>query len=140
MDAIPTKLVLDSWPILEWLKGRQPSTRNFRQILDAVFSGETELAMSRINYGEVLYSIRKDFPPERIEAAHRAFLELPIRYISVDDAMVDEAAALKAVYTCSYADCFAVALAIRSDAPPVTGDKELLMLREIGLQVLWTAV
>lgn len=139
MDAIPAQLVLDSWPVLEWLKGRQPATLNFREVLDAAFAERTSLSMSRINYGEVLYSIRKDFPAERVQAVQAAFHELPIRHISVDDALVDEAAALKGVHTCSYADCFAAALAIRSQVPLVTGDKELLSLQGKGLRIVWVA-
>lgn len=140
MDSlIPANLILDSWPVLEWLKGRQPATKNFREVLDTAFSGRTVLSMSRINYGEVLYSIQKDLPAERVQAARSAFLELPIQYVSVDDALVDQAAALKAVCTCSYADCFAAALAIRSKTALLTGDKELLRLNVPGLQIVWVA-
>ena len=139
MEPITGNLTLDSWPILEWLKGRQPATQNFRGILDAAFEGRIQLAMSRINYGEVMYSIQKDFPSDRVRAAQKAFQELRISYISVDDGSVDEAAALKGVYTCSYADCFAAALAMRSKTPLVTGDKEFRPLSAIGLQIVWVA-
>ncbi len=93
--------------------------------------------MSRINYGEVLYSIKKDIPADRVIEATQAFLQLPICFYSIDDKLVDEAAAIKAVYSISYADCFAVALALRLDIPLVTGDPELPALKAIGLKLMW---
>jgi ribonuclease VapC len=132
-----TILLLDSWPVLEWLKGRQPATRVFSRLIAEAFAGEVSFAMSRMNYGEVLYSIRKNFPSDKIEAGTRAFLEIPIQFHSIDDLLVDEAAALKGDNPISYADAFAVALALRLDVPLVTGDKELLGLRAVGLKLLW---
>jgi predicted nucleic acid-binding protein len=93
-----------------------------------------------MNYGEVLYSIRKDFPENRIKQATDAFLEIPIEFYSIDDALVDEAAALKGVYTISYADAFAAALSLRLGVPVATGDKEFLALTAIGLKLHWMGV
>jgi len=93
-----------------------------------------------MNYGEVLYSIRKDFPENRIKQATEAFRQIPIQFHSIDDALVDEAAALKGVYTVSYADAFAAALSFRLDLPLATGDKEFLALTAIGLKLRWMGV
>ena len=93
--------------------------------------------MSRMNYGEVLYSIKKDFPENRIKQAAEAFRQIPIKFYSIDDALVDEAAELKAVYAISYADAFAAALSLRLDVLLATGDKELLALKTIGLKLHW---
>jgi len=131
------ELLLDAWPILEWLKGREPSSSAFRKIVEAGVAGLTMLSMSRINYGEVVYSVRKSFPSDRVEAALNAFREIPILLYSVDDALVDEAAALKALHSISYTDAFAAALAMRRKLPLVTGDPELLPLALLGLQLHW---
>jgi ribonuclease VapC len=109
----------------------------FSRLIAEAFAGEVSFAMSRMNYGEVLYSIRKDFPSDRIEAGTRAFLEIPIQFHSIDDLLVDEASVLKGGNAISYADAFAVALALRLDVPLVTGDRELLGLRAVGLKLLW---
>lgn len=93
--------------------------------------------MSRMNYGEVVYSVRKDFPAERLEQILKAFREIPIHFYSVDDALVDEAAALKSLHAISYADAFAAALAMRLNLPLLTGDRELLVLRQMGLSIHW---
>src|ERR1035437_8218293 len=112
MIAVP-ELILDAWPILEWLKGREPSTSLFRTIVRDAIDDRNTLSMCRINYGEVIYSIRKSFPADRVDSALKAFGEIPIRLVSIGDALVDEAVALKANYPISYADAFAAAFAIR---------------------------
>ncbi len=49
---------------------------------------------------------------------------LPISVLPVDSPLVMEAARLKAKYPLSYADCFAVATAMRAKAAVMTGDPE----------------
>ncbi|MEO7029194.1 MAG: PIN domain-containing protein [Acidobacteriaceae bacterium] len=132
-----SKLLLDSWPIMEWLKGREPVATQFEGLIEGGLDGRFYFLMSRMNYGEVLYSIKKDFPSNRVEQAIQAFLEIPMEVYSVDDALVDEAVELKAVYSISYADAFAAALSLRLDIPLATGDKELLALKKIGLKLHW---
>jgi predicted nucleic acid-binding protein len=134
-----TELLLDAWPILEWLKGRQPASAAFRKLIEAAVSGQLAFSMCRMNYGEVLYSIKKDFPANRVESAKLAFFEIPIKLHSVDDLLIDEAVELKGVYSISFADAFAAALAPRLDLQLVTGDPEFLALKSIGLRLLWVA-
>ncbi len=132
-----TDVVLDSWPILEWPKGREPATHLFREVVEAAVAGSITLRMSRMNYGEVVYSVMKDFPVHQVDKVLIAFREIPIQYDSIDDALVDEAAALKSFHTISYADAFAAALAMRVNLPLLTGDREFLTLKQIGLKIHW---
>jgi predicted nucleic acid-binding protein len=131
------ELVLDSWPVMEWLKGRQPATHLFREMLEDSFAGKVTLSMNRMNYGEVIYSIQKDIPKYLVEQSLKAFSKIPIRFYSVDDLLVEEAAALKSVYSISYADAFAAAQSMRLDVPLVTGDKEFRNLAKTGLKLHW---
>lgn len=137
MSPLLPELLLDSWPVMEWLKGRDPAFSSFKTILNDAFAGKTKLSMSRMNYGEVIYSIRKDFPVNLREQAAVAFEQLPIHLYSIDDQLVDEAAALKGVHKISYADAFAIAMAFRLRVPVVTGDTEFLGLKALGLRVHW---
>ena len=130
-------LVLDSWPILEWIKGREPACSVFRTMMGDAQAGRVAFRMSRINHGEVVYSIHKDFPRERVAAALLAFAEVPIELYSVDDALVDEAVQLKCVHAISYADAFAVALSVRLGLQLVTGDRELRRITVSGFRLLW---
>jgi ribonuclease VapC len=130
-------LVLDAWPVLEWVKGREPARSLFHRIVEGAVANRVLLSMSRINHGEVIYSIRKNFPANRIDQALEAFAEIPIRLYTVDDALVDEAVALKSGFPISYADAFAVSLAIRLRVPLVTGDPELRRLSLVDFRLEW---
>ena len=84
--------------------------------------------MSRINHGEVVYSIRKTFPRDRVVAALKRFAEIPIRLFSVDDALVDEAV---------NADAFAIALSVRMQVPMGTGDPAISRSSPADLKLHW---
>jgi predicted nucleic acid-binding protein len=131
------ELILDAWPVMEWLKGREPAVWLFRGIIDDAVDGRNTLSMCRINYGEVIYSIRKSLPPAEVELALKAFHQIPIRIDSVDDTLIDAAVELKSVYQISYADAFAASYAMRRGLALVTGDRELLPLAAVGLRLHW---
>jgi predicted nucleic acid-binding protein len=115
--------VLDSWPVMEWLQQREPTTTHMDDLIERALRGEARVAVSRINFGEILYSCWK------LDVKHAAqlradFETLPFDVLSVDDDLVVEAAEIKAWVSASYADCFAAALALRFDVPVITGDDE----------------
>jgi predicted nucleic acid-binding protein len=118
---------------MEWIKLREPARTHFNRLIESAIRGESVMEMSRINYGEVIYTIRKTPDIVNPEEALRNFLSAPIRVCSIDDALVDEAVELKSKYPFAYADAFAAALAIRLGAPLVTGDNEFLALEKDGL-------
>ena len=125
--------VLDAWPIIEWLLGKQPAARNFTLFLNASEIAGTRLLITRINQGEILYTLAKRLS-QKDEALARIELDrLWLELVSIDDRLVDQATELKKTYACSYADCFAAALAMREAASLVTGDLEFLKLRSDGL-------
>ena len=110
---------LDSWAVLRWLEGEEP----------AASLVETALAdhpvMSWINLGEVLYVVERKAGADRARGVVRDLrrqltLDLP------SEALVIQAAHLKARYPMAYADAFAVATAIAHDATLLTGDPEIL--------------
>lgn len=135
---MPQVLVLDSWPILEWIKGREPVASAFRNLINASESGDVAFVMTRINYGEVLYSLQK---PDATKFWERGLLDLrslDVFQHSIDDGLVDAAVELKSKYSFSFADAFAAALAIRLDCPLVTGDREFRALEQSRhLQLQW---
>jgi predicted nucleic acid-binding protein len=137
-EIVPAILVLDSWPVLEWIKGRQPTAAQFTKLVDASEAGDISFEMSRINYGEILYSLQK---PDAKDVCEQGLIDLATLRIfrhSVDDALVDEAVELKSKYPFSYADAFAAALAIRLQSPLLTGDREFVALERDGLlRVQW---
>ena len=125
----PQAFVLDAWPIVEWLLGKQPAARKFPQFLDEHESPGTRLLITRINRGEILYTMPRRLALGDQIRAQNTLDRLQLDVVSIDDQLVDRATELKRIYSCSYADCFASALAIREGTPLVTGDSELLKLQ-----------
>jgi len=131
-------LIVDSWPVLEWFRQRDPARKLFAEILDKADRGQIALQMSRINRGEIWYQVARRWGLDIYPIYQRRLDTLPIEFVSVDDALVDEAAELKARFSIAYADCFAAALAIRNRAPVLTGDPDFLKLQAVGiLSVHW---
>jgi predicted nucleic acid-binding protein len=113
--------VLDSYALLAYLTGEIGS----RAVRDALTLDENRVLMNDINVGEVYYIVAR----ERGSAQADRFLgsilpALPIEIISNDFGMVIQAAKIKARNALAYADCFAVATAIREQAAVLTGDPE----------------
>lgn len=127
------RLVLDTWPVIEWLKNRKRAADYFELLIANANASAVELFMSRINLGEVYYSTAKDWDIVRANKILEQMLLLPIEMVSVFDEGVLAAARLKSSYKISYADAFAASLAMRLDCPVVTGDPEFLMLDRAGL-------
>lgn len=130
--------ILDSWPVLEWIQGRQPATNAFDRLLDDALRGRVELRMSRMNYGEILYSCWRKFPWDESARFLADIQTLPIEYVDIDNDLVEQAARIKALVSAAYADCFAAALAIREQVPLVTGDEEFRdVSAKFSLQLHW---
>jgi predicted nucleic acid-binding protein len=127
-------LVIDSWALLEWLLG-QPVTPTVRRILDQATSGQQQLLMSWINVGEVIYMLVRKHSLRASEDFLTALPSLPIRLVlpTTDDFV--RAARIKSKSKLSYADAFAVDLAVQEQAGIVTGDPEIAALGFV--QVVW---
>ena len=130
--------VLDAWALLAWLQNERPAAEAVQKLLDEADAGRLELSISMINVGEVYYQLAK----RRGEPAGHAFLNdlkrMPIQTVAVPKRLIIEAAQIKGRYALSYADAFAVATAIRAQAPIVSGDPELKALAAAGVvQLEW---
>lgn len=77
-----------------------------------------------INLGEVIYMTKKHFGDEKKLEILGRIHQLGFKVLSVPDALVFQAAEIKAEHPLSYADCFVVACAQEHRAIIVTGDPE----------------
>ena len=139
-DITCPQLVLDSWPLVEWLKGHQPAKDKLTDLLVDAVRAKHSLLMSRINLGEVIYIGRKEIGMSESDVGQmlQTFQDVPIEVVSATDARVDKAVDIKSRYNVSYADAFAVGLSIELDVPIVTGDREFRVLESEGLlRVHW---
>jgi predicted nucleic acid-binding protein len=130
---LPAHLIVDAWPVMEWAQGKEPAASEFSALIEAAEKGEIQLSMSRINHGEVVYLIRKSFSAARAVEFLDPFHNLPIHLLSVPDRLIDAAVELKSQFPISFADAFAAAQAIVLTVPLLTGDRDLLLLRNAGL-------
>jgi len=112
---------LDSWAILAWLDGEQPSLSRLNAVIDS------RPVVSWVNLVEVYYRIERDHGRD---AADTTLTDLR-RQLSPDlpgTARMIEAARLKARAPIALADCFAAVTAAAHDVVLLTGDPELVEL------------
>jgi len=114
---------LDAWAILAWLDGEEPALSRVEAIID------TRPVVSWINLVEVSYRVERDhgrLAAEDVMTALRASLspDLP------GTARMIEVARLKARAPIALGDCFAVVTAAAHGLVLLTGDPEILDLKE----------
>lgn len=115
------KSLIDSFALLAYLKQES----NYQKVENLFSSKETQLLMNDINIGETFYILARERDSVQAEYFVNAILpNLPIAKIGNTLTEVIEAAKIKAQYPISYADCFAVATAIREKAVIITGDPD----------------
>ncbi len=117
-----TKL-LDSHAVLKFLQ-KEKGFEVVEQLLRVATRGDLKLLMSEINLGEVYYVLLRTQGEAAGEGIFASWLLLPVERIPVDFDLVLDAAKLKCRFPVSYADCFAVATALRHRGTVVTGDPE----------------
>jgi predicted nucleic acid-binding protein len=129
----PVKIV-DSWPVIAWLLSHAAAPR-FERLLQEADAARIQLIMSWVNVGEVYYIIARRHGAANADAFLKRLVALPIRTVLPDEQDIIAAARIKASHPMSYADTFAAALALREDAPVITGDPEFRTLP--GLKIDW---
>jgi predicted nucleic acid-binding protein len=119
------RYVLDASALICFFEGR-PGADKVQDLLSKAAETKLPLAMSVINWGEVVYSIWR----ARGEAVARQkaleIAQLPIALVDADLALTHRAATFKARFHLPYADCFAAALAAERKAVLVTTDPDFL--------------
>lgn len=122
--------VLDSYAVITYLQ-RQPGYKEVAKIFEECITKNRETFLCVVNWGEVIYTALRDGGEQKARLAEDAMRALPIQIVDVDKELTLEAAQLKANNRMSYADCFAVALAIKKKSELVTGDKEFKQVEKI---------
>ena len=127
------KSLIDSYALLAYLK----QENNYRKVENLLSSKETQPLMNDINIGETFYILARERGLDKAEYFINAILpNLPIIKIGNAFAEVMQAANIKAQYPISYADCFAVATAIREKAVIITGDSDFKHVEKI-VEIDW---
>jgi ribonuclease VapC len=114
-------VVLDSWAVLRYLEDTSPAAEAVSDLL-----GQEKPLMSWINLGEVHYVLRRLHGEDAATETVRDLRDV-IDARLPDESLVVDAARIKADHPLAYADAFAAALTIASEATLWTGDPELLL-------------
>jgi predicted nucleic acid-binding protein len=124
--------VLDSFALLSYLEGEAGMPR-VRSVLEGAAAQRYSVYLSLINLGEALYITERE---RGLIAARRtlgAVDQLPLEIVPVSRATVLDAAHIKARFSISYADAFAVVAARDHGGVVMTGDPEFRPLADAGL-------
>ena len=98
--------------------------KKVKSLLKACQDGTCEGFISQINLGEVYYKSIRAVGIERARQFLDNFERLPLTILVPDRDLIWKAAEIKAEFSISYADCFAIATAMGLDARIVTGDPD----------------
>ncbi|HWN76040.1 MAG TPA: type II toxin-antitoxin system VapC family toxin [Candidatus Udaeobacter sp.] len=122
------RYVLDANALLTLVAGRPGSKRVDQMVQEAARTGML-LQMSAVNWGEVVYSMRKARSEAEADALARSVEQLPVNIVPVDRDRARRAGELKAMHGLGYADCFAASLALELRATLITADPDF---RKVG--------
>ena len=127
--------VLDSYALLAYLQ-KESGGERVNELLVKALKKQATVLLSEISLGEVYYILIRALGLEeaKIILAHILALPMTIALVSRDDVLA--AAQFKARGAISYADCFVVALAAKTHATIVTGDREFRTF-EKDVDILW---
>ncbi|MBI5233388.1 MAG: type II toxin-antitoxin system VapC family toxin [Deltaproteobacteria bacterium] len=128
------KRLIDSYAMMAYLK-KENGYKKVVELLSVPKDGF--LIMNEINVGESYYIIARERGAKEADYFVGTILPtLPIRLISNSFDDIIEASKIKASHPMSYADCFAVATAMREKASIVTGDPEFKRVKNL-VEVEW---
>ncbi|HSB04287.1 MAG TPA: type II toxin-antitoxin system VapC family toxin [Thermodesulfobacteriota bacterium] len=127
--------LFDAFPLLCWLQ-EEPGHEKVDQLLSEAEDGRCLISLQTMNLGEVFYRVGRIAGLKLAEEILERIRLLPIRVLLVTDEDIMEAAKIKARYSISYADAFAVAKAIQTGVTVVTGDPEYKAVAKL-INVLW---
>ncbi len=130
----PTYL-LDSFALLAYLNN-EPGGGRVQEVLALAKSHKCRLVMSLINLGEVLYITERTRGLPAAQTVQALVESLPLELLEASRDLILDAAHIKASHTLSYADAFAVALAMRESAIILTGDPEYHAVEDL-VKVEW---
>jgi len=114
---------LDSWAILGWLDGEEPARSRLDELV------VTRPVVSWINLVEVYYRVARDHGRATADETLRD-LRAALSPDLPGTARMVEAGRIKAVAAIALADCFAIATAAAHGLVLLTGDPEIIDLRD----------
>jgi len=124
------RILFDSHALLKFSQDEEGADK-VEQFLLYSLNRKLKAYLSEINLGEVYYISIRRLGLESAKLYLEQLLDLPIDIVSPSSEIIRKAAEIKAQYAISYADCFAVATALKYSASIMTGDPEFKKIDHI---------
>ena len=128
-------IVLDSFALVSFFH-KEPGWEKVKEVFYGLSSAKQKALLSIINWGEFYYIVKRRVGKRKAEESLALLEQLPVTITPVDDALVKEAAEIKADYPVSYADAFCIATARRSKSEILTNDPEFKAVEHL-VAVIW---
>jgi predicted nucleic acid-binding protein len=128
-------IVFDSYAILSFYQNEKGSDE-VESLLVSSRKGKIHAFISEINLGEIHYKTIRRVGLDAARKQLEQFSELPVEVVHPLPDIIVSASELKAEYAISYADCFAVATALRTHSSIVTGDSEFKKVEHL-VKIIW---
>ena len=122
--------ILDTFALLAYLRD-EPGGARIEKLLANARQGKCRLYLSLINLGEILYITERRGGLTLAQDALALVRQLPLEVLPADEQTVFAAAHIKANYTLSYADAFALVAAQTLGSTLITGDPEFSTVEEL---------
>jgi predicted nucleic acid-binding protein len=127
--------IFDSFALLKLFQ-KEKGFEKIVRLLENIRKDETVKYLNVINLGEIIYSIKREFGDQKKIEVLAGIERLDFTLLPVPNALIFEAAELKAQYSIAYADCFTLASALENKAIIVTGDPEFRKVAHLA-EILW---
>lgn len=124
------RYLFDAWAMMAYFQNEEPAAEQVSQWLEAALRKKVDAYISIINIGEVYYRVGKVLGAQQAEDILNDLVSLPVQVIPVENELVLSAARWKMRHAISYADAFAAATAEKLNAVLVSGDPELIALKD----------
>lgn len=128
-------VVLDSFALISFFH-QEPGWEAVRSVFKELAVSAEKAVLSRINWGEFYYIVKRRVGREKTLEALALIEQLPINILSVDDLLISEASEIKSDYPIAYADAFCVATAKRLNGRILTSDPEFRAVEKL-VPVQW---
>jgi predicted nucleic acid-binding protein len=116
-------VVFDSHAVLKFAQD-EAGANLVEELLTASRDRKIRAFINEINLGEIYYITIRKIGVESAREFLEHFHNLPVEIVPASWDIIASASEVKAKYALSYADCFAVASALKHDASVVTDDPE----------------
>lgn len=129
------RFIFDSHALLKLFQ-KEPGYEKVIRLLGEIKRAGVPKYINALNLGEIIYSTKREFGDQKKLEALANIERLKFTVLPVSNNLIFQAAEYKALYSISYADCFALASAIEYKAAIVTGDPEFKKVKHLA-EIAW---